>query len=126
MRMVEAIPNPNTKAIRRNMTMLALEVAASASSPRKRPTQTALIDPFRDCRIEEPSVGKAKASKVGAIRPEVRSRWPACGPRGGPAAGRAVESSAMRPLSVIPVKAGIHLRLRRKKRWIPDQVRDDG
>src|SRR4051794_36819776 len=82
MRMVEAIPKPNTKAIKRNMTILALDVAASASSPRKRPTQTALIDPFSDWRIEEPSVGKAKASKVGAIAPCVRSRRPVPGARG--------------------------------------------
>ena len=56
--------------------MLALEVAASASSPRKRPTQIALIEPFSDCRIEESSVGSAKASRVGPIGPVVRSRCP--------------------------------------------------
>src|SRR5947209_12816803 len=72
MRMVEAIPKPNTKAVSRNITMLALEVAASAPSPRKRPTQIALIVPFSDCRIEEASVGSAKASKVLAIGPSVR------------------------------------------------------
>ena len=33
--------------------ILALDVAASASSPRKRPTQIALIEPFSDWRIEE-------------------------------------------------------------------------
>ena len=69
MRMVEAMPKPNTKAVSRNMTMLALDVAASASSPRKRPTQMALIVPFSDWRIEEASVGSAKASRVGPIGP---------------------------------------------------------
>ena len=65
--MVVAIAKPKTKAVSRNMMMLALDVAASASSPRKRPTQIALIEPFSDWRIEEPSVGKAKASRVGPI-----------------------------------------------------------
>jgi len=46
------------------MTRLALEVAASASSPRKRPTQIALTEPFSDWMIEETSVGMAKASRV--------------------------------------------------------------
>ena len=58
--------------------MLALDVAASAFSPRKRPTQIAFTVPFSDWRIEEMSVGSAKASKVLAIGPCVRSR-PPCG-----------------------------------------------
>ena len=58
--------------ISRNMTMLALDVAASAFSPRKRPTQIALMVPFSDWRIEETSVGSAKMSRVGD-RPCVRS-----------------------------------------------------
>ena len=53
--------------------MLALDVAASAPSPRKRPTQIALMVPFSDWRIEEASVGSAKASRVLADRPCVRS-----------------------------------------------------
>ena len=39
--------------------MLALDVAASAPSPRKRPTQIALTVPFSDWRIDEASVGRA-------------------------------------------------------------------
>ena len=42
------MPKPNTKAVSRNITMLALDVAASAPSPRKRPTQMALTVPFSD------------------------------------------------------------------------------
>src|SRR4051812_10189923 len=72
MRMVEAIPKPNTKAVSRNITILALDVAASAPSPRKRPTQIALTVPFSDWRIDEASVGSAKASRVLPIAPSVR------------------------------------------------------
>src|SRR5436305_798593 len=75
--MVEAIPKPNTKAVSRNITMLALDVAASAPSPRKRPTQMALIVPFSDWRIEDASVGRAKARRVLAIGPSVRLPRPA-------------------------------------------------
>src|SRR6478672_8174002 len=70
------MPKPKTKAISRNMVILALEVAASACSPRKRPTQIALIEPFSDWRIEEMSVGTAKASKALPIGPCVRSMPP--------------------------------------------------
>ena len=49
--------------------MLALDVAASAPSPRKRPTQIALIVPFSDWRIEEASVGSANLSRVWPIAP---------------------------------------------------------
>src|SRR4051794_1998015 len=72
MRMVEAMPKPNTNEVNRNITMLALEVAANAPSPRKRPTQIALTVPFSDWRIDEASVGNAKASSVLAIGPSVR------------------------------------------------------
>ena len=58
--------------------MLALDVAASAPSPRKRPTQMALMVPFSDWRIEEASVGSANASRVLAIGPCVRSPRPVC------------------------------------------------
>ena len=80
------MPKPNTNAISRNMTRLALEVDASAFSPRKRPTQIALIEPFSDWMIEETSVGSAKASRVVPIGPMVRSRWPGRVPAGGPLA----------------------------------------
>ena len=47
-RMVEAMPKPNTSANIRNMIVLALAVAATAPSPRKRPTQIVLIEPLSD------------------------------------------------------------------------------
>ena len=43
-----AMEKPKVKALARNITMLALAVAASASSPIRRPTQAELIDPFSD------------------------------------------------------------------------------
>lgn len=52
---------------------MALEVAVSADSPRKRPTQTALIDPLSDCSTLEPSTGKANSRSVRGIGPLVRS-----------------------------------------------------
>ena len=70
---VDAIPKPKTKEISMNMTMLPFAVAASASSPKDRPTQMALIDPFSDCNIDDPSVGNANKSIVLAIDPWVRS-----------------------------------------------------
>ena len=73
--------------------MLALEVAASAPSPMNRPTQMALIVPFSDWRIEEASVGSAKASRVLAIGPWVRSPRPGL---------RFAAASANALLSVIP------------------------
>ena len=63
--------------------MLAFEVAASALSPRKRPTQIELIEPFNDWRMFEASVGSANASNVDPIGPVVRSRRPLGLPRGG-------------------------------------------
>ena len=75
---VAAMPKPNTNAIRRNMTRLPLVVAASASSPRKLPTQIALTEPFSDCSTEEPSVGSAKASRVGPIGPASGRRALVC------------------------------------------------
>ena len=56
--------------------VLALAVAATAPSPRKRPTQIVLIEPLSDCRMFDPSVGSANASSVLEIGPLVRSRWP--------------------------------------------------
>src|SRR5436305_15279627 len=90
--MVEAIPKPNTKAVSRNMTMLALDVAASALSPRKRPTQMALIVPFSDWRIEDASVGSANASRVGPMLPWVRSPR---GPRLAPASAMLLLAEAL-------------------------------
>ena len=92
MRMVEAMPKPNTKAISRNMTMLALEVAASASSPRKRPTQIALIDAVQrlEDRARRASAARRRAGSWRSALREVaasaarsashapRSRRPAC------------------------------------------------
>ena len=75
-RMVAAMPNPNTALKVRNMMMLALLVAASAPSPRKRPTQIELIEPFSDWRMFEPSVGSANRISVRPIGPLIRSRWP--------------------------------------------------
>ena len=63
-RMVEAMPKPKTKAVSRNMIRLPFVVAASAFSPRRRPTQTASIEPLADCSTDDPSVGSAKASSV--------------------------------------------------------------
>ena len=54
--------------------MLPFAVAANASSPKNRPTQTALIDPFNDCNADEPRVGNANKSIVLGIDPAVRSR----------------------------------------------------
>jgi hypothetical protein len=79
-RIVAAMPKPNTAPKVRNMMMFAFEVAASAPSPRKRPTQIALIEPFSDWRMLEPSVGSAKARSVRPICPVVRSRWPGLEP----------------------------------------------
>ncbi len=69
------MPKPKTAPNIRNMMMLAFDVAASAASPRKCPTQIVLIDPFSDWRMLLPSVGRAKASRVPVIGPVVRSRW---------------------------------------------------
>ncbi len=57
-----------------NIKMLPFAVAASASSPKNLPTQTALIEPFNDCNADDPSVGNANSSIVLAIDPSVRSR----------------------------------------------------
>jgi hypothetical protein len=54
--------------------MLALDVAASASSPSRRPTQIALIEPFSDCSTFPARIGRENISSVGAIAPSVRLR----------------------------------------------------
>ena len=56
------------------MRMLPFAVAANASSPKNRPTQTALIEPFNDCNADDPRVGNANKSIVLGIDPVVRSR----------------------------------------------------
>jgi hypothetical protein len=61
---VAAMPKPNTAAKTRNITTLALAVAASARSPSRRPTQIALIDPLSDWRILPTSVGSENSSRV--------------------------------------------------------------
>src|SRR3546814_6069006 len=73
-RMVAAMPTPNTAPIRKNMMLLAFAVAVSASSPRKRPTQIALTEPFSDCRTLPPRIGNANTNSVRPIGPRVRSR----------------------------------------------------
>ena len=73
-KIVEAIPKPNTKEININIKILPFAVAANASSPRDWPTQIALIEPFNDCSADDPSVGNANKSIVLGIDPLVRSR----------------------------------------------------
>src|SRR5690606_2207578 len=70
---VPAMPKPKAAEETRNMMMLALAVAARASSPIRRPTQIELIVPFSDCSMFEASVGTLNISKVRMIGPCVRS-----------------------------------------------------
>ena len=79
MRTVAAMPNPNTSAKIRNMTMLALAVAARASLPIKRPTHTALIEALIVCSILPTSWGRANSSSVLTNGPFVRSPRRECG-----------------------------------------------
>ena len=72
-RTVVAEPKPNTNANIRNITPLALVVAASAFSPSSRPTQIALIDPLSVWIILPISIGIEKAISVLKIGPWVRS-----------------------------------------------------
>jgi hypothetical protein len=48
MRIVAAMPNPNTPADIKKITIFTLELAARAPSPRRWPIQIVLIDPFKD------------------------------------------------------------------------------
>src|SRR3954465_12520442 len=87
--MLAAIETPNTAPSIRNRIWLALEVAVSAASPSWWLTQTALAEPLSDCRMLEPSTGRAKAIRVLPIGPVVRSgprRMPPI-PAGGPPGG---------------------------------------
>ncbi len=72
-RMVEAMPKPNTEPIRKNMMLLAFAVAVSAASPRKRPTQTAFTEPFSDCAMLPARIGRENSRRLRPIGPEVRS-----------------------------------------------------
>jgi hypothetical protein len=45
-RMLAAIDRPNTPPSNRKSSVFALDVAVSAASPRKRPTQNAFTDAF--------------------------------------------------------------------------------
>ena len=73
---VDAIASPNTKVTSRNINMFPFAVAVRAFSPRKRPTHTALIEPFSDCRIVVPNIGKVKTIIVRRIGPCVKSCCP--------------------------------------------------
>jgi hypothetical protein len=71
-RMVADIERPNTPPNRRNITLLALEVAASDASPRNRPTQTVLTEPFSVCRTFPNRIGSAKKMRPRLRDPSVR------------------------------------------------------
>jgi len=73
-RMVAAMPIPNTEPIRKNMMLLALAVAVSAASPRNLPTQMALTDPFSDCAMLPARIGSANMSRLVPIGPSVSER----------------------------------------------------
>ena len=68
-RMAAAMLKPKTVENARNMIRLALVVAASARSPRKRPTQAALIDPFRDLQHAGGKRGQREQQQRPADRP---------------------------------------------------------
>src|SRR5688500_713199 len=70
---VAAIPKPNAAPATRNMMMLALAVAASASSPISRPTQIELTVPESDWRMLLSSIGTLNISSVRRTGPSVRS-----------------------------------------------------
>ncbi len=78
MRMLAAMPMPNTEPIRKNMMLLALAAAVSAFSPRKRPTQTALTEPLSDWATLPPRIGNANSSRLRPMGPVVRSRPERC------------------------------------------------
>ncbi|MNT65342.1 hypothetical protein D3C72_2033170 [compost metagenome] len=57
----------------KNMMLLALAVAVSAASPRKRPTQIAFTDPFSDWAMLPARIGNANRNRLRPIGPVVRS-----------------------------------------------------
>src|SRR5690606_16125818 len=69
---VPAMPKPNAAPATRNMMMLALTVAASASSPIRRPTQIELIVPLSDWSMLLSSIGTLNNSSVRITGPSVR------------------------------------------------------
>src|SRR5215472_13260455 len=73
-RIVAASATPKAAPIRRNITVLALEVAVSAASPRKRPTHTEFTEPFRDCSTLANRIGRANLYSVTGIDPSVSAR----------------------------------------------------
>jgi hypothetical protein len=66
---VPAMPKPNDALSSRNMMMLALAVAASASSPISRPTQIELTVLESDWRMLLSSVGTLNSTRVRKIGP---------------------------------------------------------
>ena len=74
MRMVEASATPKAAPIRRNITWLALAVAVSAASPRKRPTHTEFTEAFSDCRMLANRIGSENLKSTAGIEPCVRER----------------------------------------------------
>ena len=99
--------------------MLALDVAASAPSPRKRPTQIALIVPFSDWRIEEASVGSAKASRVLPIGP--------CGEVAAPRSALCCCVCHASPsVTLNSFQGPFPCQRSAAPRWIPNQVQHDG
>src|SRR5579863_3441679 len=71
MRMVAAIATPKAAPISRNITVLALEVAVSAASPRKRPTQMEFTEALSDCRMLANRIGSVNLNSPRAIGPSV-------------------------------------------------------
>ena len=74
MRIVAASATPNAAPISRNITTLAFEVAVSAASPRKRPTQMELTEPLSDCSTFASRIGSANLNSPMGIEPSVRVR----------------------------------------------------
>jgi hypothetical protein len=71
MSMVAASARPNAVPMSRNITLLAFEVAASAASPRKRPTQTEFTEALSDCRMLVKRIGSANLNRPTRIDPSV-------------------------------------------------------
>ena len=70
---VVAIPNPKTVPNAKNISVLALAVAASAFSPSSRPTHTVLIEPLMVWAMLAISAGIANTTSARRIGPLVRS-----------------------------------------------------
>jgi len=54
--------------------MLAFEVAVSAASPRKRPTQMEFTEPLSDCSTLANRIGSENLNSPTRIEPSVRER----------------------------------------------------